>query len=545
MIFEALLAAIFDPDLKDDFNTMGIFDIQIKCKILDLLNSITEKPNKNDINLEEEAEKLDTKLREMQSRMIIEESFWGRKIKNKYFSFINYYRTQGILDDKLINDSNQITFKGRFNEVRNIAKINKIIYALLVENNEKILEICIDDIQKSLDNFTYINKAHLRFEILKDFIWLFTGSIILKEKLQENLNNEIITFTNLNKNLLNHENVSEELRLLINEAKSFEKLALEYKFLPLRSMEQWLHVKSNYEKARDVKIDKDVPDEIIIEINLGYARACLKLAKYSKVLEFIKANKSNRILIGKAEFWQIGSIAHRKLGNYLKADRFIEQALKIQPNNGFSNKESDIIKNLILQNTDQYVKSTKKKNPAIVADDDYYSRVHENKIKYNILSVDGGGVRGIVPCVWLNEIENRTKKPISHMFNMMAGTSTGAIISSALSVPDVNKKPKFSASDILQIYVDNSSTIFSEKKSSLFSLFQSRYATFYKGFLMDSFEFKKFYVSNSLTDLVVPAIKKEYLNKTYIFSSYDAKIEKNKNFSLYDVLMSTTAAPMY
>ena len=58
MIFEALLAAIFDPDLKDDFNTMGIFDIQIKCKILDLLNSITEKPNKNDINLEEEAEKL-------------------------------------------------------------------------------------------------------------------------------------------------------------------------------------------------------------------------------------------------------------------------------------------------------------------------------------------------------------------------------------------------------------------------------------------------------------------------------------------------------
>ena len=93
LIFEALLAAIFDPDLKDDFNSMGIFDIQIKCKILDLLNSITEKPNKNELDLEAEAEKLDTKLREMQSRTIIEESFWGRKIKNKYFSFINYYKT--------------------------------------------------------------------------------------------------------------------------------------------------------------------------------------------------------------------------------------------------------------------------------------------------------------------------------------------------------------------------------------------------------------------------------------------------------------------
>ena len=92
--------------------------------------------------------------------------------------------------------------------------------------------------------------------------------------------------------------------------------------MPLRSMEQWLHVKSNYEKARDFKLD-NVPEELLVEINIGYANAFLKLAKYSKVLEFVKANKSNRILIGKPEFWQIGSMAHRKLGNYLKADRFI------------------------------------------------------------------------------------------------------------------------------------------------------------------------------------------------------------------------------
>jgi patatin-like phospholipase/acyl hydrolase len=107
------------------------------------------------------------------------------------------------------------------------------------------------------------------------------------------------------------------------------------------------------------------------------------------------------------------------------------------------------------------------------------------------------------------------------------------------------KKPKFSASEVLQVYIENSSTIFSEKKSTLFGLFQSKYANFYKAFLMDSFEFRKFYLTHSLTELVVPAVKKEYLNKTYIFSSYDARVDKNKNFSLYDVLMSTTAAPMF
>ena len=62
---------------------------------------------------------------------------------------------------------------------------------------------------------------------------------------------------------------------------------------------------------------------------------------------------------------------------------------------------------------------------------------------------------------------------------------------------------------------------------------------------MDSFEFKKYYLSNSLNDLVIPAVKKEYLNKTFIFSSHDAKLDRYKNFSMYDVLMSTTAAPMF
>ncbi|WP_176691194.1 patatin-like phospholipase family protein, partial [Wolbachia pipientis] len=45
-------------------------------------------------------------------------------------------------------------------------------------------------------------------------------------------------------------------------------------------------------------------------------------------------------------------------------------------------------------------------------------------VKY-ILSVDGGGIRGIIPAIILAEIESRTKKPISQIFDLMAGTSTG------------------------------------------------------------------------------------------------------------------------
>jgi len=43
----------------------------------------------------------------------------------------------------------------------------------------------------------------------------------------------------------------------------------------------------------------------------------------------------------------------------------------------------------------------------------------------------------------------------------------------------------------------------------------------------------------------VPALKKENLTRTYLFSSYEANKTPNLNFSYYDTLMSTTAAPTY
>lgn len=51
------------------------------------------------------------------------------------------------------------------------------------------------------------------------------------------------------------------------------------------------------------------------------------------------------------------------------------------------------------------------------------------KPKFKILSIDGGGIRGIIPCIMLKFIEEQTGSPISSMFNIISGTSTGGIIS--------------------------------------------------------------------------------------------------------------------
>jgi len=69
-----------------------------------------------------------------------------------------------------------------------------------------------------------------------------------------------------------------------------------------------------------------------------------------------------------------------------------------------------------------------------------------------ILALDGGGIRGIIPLMVLREIEGRTGKPINELFDFIAGTSTGAIISTGFTFPNDQGLPRYSAEDILEIY---------------------------------------------------------------------------------------------
>ena len=60
-------------------------------------------------------------------------------------------------------------------------------------------------------------------------------------------------------------------------------------------------------------------------------------------------------------------------------------------------------------------------------------KAKEKKAKMKkILSIDGGGIRGIIPATILAEIERRTQKRIAQVFDLLAGTSTGGILSLGL-----------------------------------------------------------------------------------------------------------------
>ena len=53
-----------------------------------------------------------------------------------------------------------------------------------------------------------------------------------------------------------------------------------------------------------------------------------------------------------------------------------------------------------------------------------------------ILSIDGGGIRGLIPSLFLAELERRTGKRVAQLFDLIAGTSTGSLIALALCQPN-------------------------------------------------------------------------------------------------------------
>lgn len=85
-----------------------------------------------------------------------------------------------------------------------------------------------------------------------------------------------------------------------------------------------------------------------------------------------------------------------------------------------------------------------------------------------ILSIDGGGIRGILAgqiLVMLERIlQKETRKAdarIAEYFDLIAGTSTGGILACILLAPDGSKKrPRFSAAEAVDLYLERGDEVF-------------------------------------------------------------------------------------
>lgn len=91
-----------------------------------------------------------------------------------------------------------------------------------------------------------------------------------------------------------------------------------------------------------------------------------------------------------------------------------------------------------------------------------------------ILTVDGGGIRGLIPALVLRDLEariaaerqarNLPPKPLHQCFDLMGGTSTGGIIVAGLAAPSAAdpRRAACTPADLVDLYADHGRTIFPE-----------------------------------------------------------------------------------
>ena len=170
-----------------------------------------------------------------------------------------------------------------------------------------------------------------------------------------------------------------------------------------------------------------------------------------------------------------------------------------------------------------------------------------NRKALRVLAVDGGGVRGIIPARILAELELRSGKPITELFDLMVGNSTGGLIVLGLNIPDENGKPKYSAIDLVNLYNQKSRQIF---KTSLirkiytgFGLWAPKYdRTYYDAVLKD------FFGDIRMSELLKPTGVISYNLSTglpHLWSSEYARKRPNRDFYVRDIAGATSAAPTY
>ncbi|WP_341823868.1 patatin-like phospholipase family protein [Wolbachia endosymbiont (group A) of Agelastica alni] len=157
-----------------------------------------------------------------------------------------------------------------------------------------------------------------------------------------------------------------------------------------------------------------------------------------------------------------------------------------------------------------------------------------------ILSVDGGGIRGIIPAIILAEIEQRTRKPIAEIFDLMAGTSTGGIVVAGLCKKD---QPQYSANDLVELYQEYGAYIFKSsffRRSILSWINCAQYPHKNIEFVLDKY-FGDDTLQNTLSHLLITSYD-IHNNRPFFFKSW----KEDRDFvKLKDALRATTAAPTY
>ena len=166
-----------------------------------------------------------------------------------------------------------------------------------------------------------------------------------------------------------------------------------------------------------------------------------------------------------------------------------------------------------------------------------------------VLSIDGGGIRGIIPARLLREIETRMGRPIPELFDIVAGTSTGGILALGLTLPKAGTTtPAWDAAALEELYVEHGAKIFANsllrKVETVGGLVEERYDIDELERLLRQY-FGEAMLSSALTEVVVPSYDLTAPGPFFFKRSYARDQTHTWDIETWKAARATSAAPTY
>jgi patatin-like phospholipase/acyl hydrolase len=166
---------------------------------------------------------------------------------------------------------------------------------------------------------------------------------------------------------------------------------------------------------------------------------------------------------------------------------------------------------------------------------------------YRVLSIDGGGVRGLVAALVLADLEKRADRPVAELFDLVAATSTGAIIGLGLLRPGADGRPARTAAEVAEFYLCTSRAVFSRSPWHRIRSLEGLLGPKYDAGVLDHAlkqEFGEIALSQTLRDVVITSYDLR-ARRPFFFKSRDVVEGRAADQPMWLVARSSSAAPTY
>ncbi|MDP8175228.1 CBASS cGAMP-activated phospholipase [Phocoenobacter skyensis] len=161
---------------------------------------------------------------------------------------------------------------------------------------------------------------------------------------------------------------------------------------------------------------------------------------------------------------------------------------------------------------------------------------------FKILSLAGGGYRGLYTATVLNELEIHIKEKdphdcIANYFDLITGTSIGGILALALAYEIPTAK-------IVEVFSQQGKNIFKKQTYSGYGITQAKYNSDNLKTILEEWFGEKL-LGDLKHPVVIPAVNYNTGSPVTFKTAHHASFKRDWKFKIVDIALATSAAPTY